>query len=101
MDSCRCVTQPSDCKFLLKIIDSVTKLLDKTDVSGDGLNVPITFSETVTNRATIEFTLKGKMIFIYGMVTGERLPNHYTAADIKLINEIWDYLDHPENKIIL
>ena len=94
-----CLTQTADCKFLIKIIDSFTNLLDMCD--GAKLHSNIKYESTVESTTTLHLSLKGHMMFIYGIVTGEKLPNHYTAADIKLINEIWDYLRHPENKIIL
>jgi hypothetical protein len=96
MDRCYVNTQKSECVFLVKIIDSITKLLKDSSA----LSTPVKFEGSADTVMTVEVNLKGQMMLIYGVVTKQSFPKHYTAADIKLINEIWDYLGHPENKII-
>ena len=69
--------------------------------NGAQIYANIKYEAPVDSTSTVKLSLKGHMMFIYGTVTQQAFPRHYTAADIKLINDIWDYLGHPENKIIL
>jgi hypothetical protein len=97
------VPYKNDCLFLNKVIDSFEKLLafmpDEKFASTVVARLQYDGSASLTEELTLN--LQGSMMFIYGTVMKKPLPKIYTPHDISLINQIWDYLKHPEYKIIM
>ena len=97
------IVRVKECAFLKKIIESFEKVLPfiGDEKYGKMLFANINFESSKTDTAVYTLNSLGSMMLLYGQVTSKPLPKVYTPDDINLINQIWDYLGHPENKIFL
>ena len=93
----------SECAFLKEVITSFEKMLPFIcgHEFGDTVSANIRFTASTSKQDEYVLNPLGSMMFIYTQVTSRTFPKIYTPDDINLINQIWDYLGHPENKIIL
>ena len=98
----RCFFPEKECKFVLDIVDSLSKLLAFVNPGKFGeivLNF-IAFSGKAQQKETVNLDLDGYVIYIYKKAFKEHFPTeNRTQEQIDKINAIWDAIGHPEKKI--
>jgi len=97
------IVRVKECAFLNTLIESFEKVLPfiGDEKYGKMLFANINFEASKTVTTEYKLNSLGSMMLLYGQITKKGLPKVYTPDDISLINQIWDYLGHPENKIFL
>lgn len=100
--SSRCFLPQKECKFVIDMIDSISKLLAYVNPGKFGeivLNY-LTFKSKAEQRDTIKLSLEGYVIYVYKTAFKETYPTqNLTPLQKERINAIWDALGHPEKKI--
>lgn len=100
--SSRCFLPQKECKFVIDIIDSISKLLAYVNPGKFGqivLNY-IAFQSKAEQKETIKLSPEGYMIYVYKTAFKEPYPKeNLTLLQKQRINAIWDALGHPEKKI--
>ena len=98
----RCFLPAKECKFVLDIVDSISKLLAFVNPGKFGqfvLNF-IVFQTKAEQKNSITLSLEGYVFYIYFKAFKETYPEEgKTPLQIERINAIWDAIGHPEKKI--
>ncbi len=102
MSSRRCFFPEKECKFVLDIVDSISKLLAYVNPGkfGEIVLKYIAFETKAQQTETVKLDLDGYVIYIYKKAFKKPFPTeNRTPEQIEEINAIWDAIGHPEKKI--